>query len=202
MKKNLTYFCFLFFIIFYTTNSSANSSDVKNWLKYEIDQIINLYKNDEISAEVKLNAIKETINKSFAGKSIAKFVVGNKWDEASEEVRENFVELFKEHLSLTVGSLMQSYSNQKYELIDATEVKKGLFKIDMELTFNEQKTLVTWGVKEHKNKFYVMDLIIADISLMRAKRSEFSSVLKKKNLKELNIILKDQNLESYNNLIN
>ena len=47
-----------------------------------------------------------------------------------------------------------------------------------------------------------MDLIIADISLMRAKRSEFSSVLKKKNLKELNIILKDQNLESYNNLIN
>ncbi len=202
MKKNLTHIFLLFFVLFYANNSFANSSDVKNWLKNEIDQIINLYKNDDISAEVKLNAIKETINKSFAGKSIAKFVVGNKWDEASEEVRNNFVELFKEHLYLTVGSLMQSYSNQTYELIEAVEVKKGLFKIDMELTFNEQKTLVTWGVKQHKNKYYVMDLIIADISLMRAKRSEFSSVLKKKSLNELNIILKDQNLESYNNLIN
>ena len=78
------------------------------------------------------------------------------------------------------------------------------YLIDIEIEQNEQKTIVTWRVKESKNKFYVIDLIVADVSLVVTKRAEFSSMLKKvdNNLGELNNLLKDQNLQSYNKLIN
>ena len=99
---------------------------------------------------------------------------------------------------------MQGYSNQTFTVIDSREDKnQGVYLIDIEIEQNEQKTLVTWRVKESKNKFYVIDLIVADVSLVVTKRAEFSSMLKKvdNNLKELNTLLEEQNLQSYNKLI-
>ena len=73
----------------------------------------------------------------------------------------------------------------------------------MEVLSETNKILITWRVKESKNKFYVIDLIVADISLVLTKRSEFNSMLKKINydLKILNETLTNQNELSYNKLI-
>ena len=55
------------------------------------------------------------------------------------------------------------------------------------------------NLKEAKNRFYVIDLLLADISLVVTKRSEFNSMLKKVNydLKVFNETLKNQNNSSY-----
>ena len=89
-------------------------------------------------------------------------------------------------------------------LSNLSQIKNDVNLIDMEISHNDQKTIVTWRVKEAREKFYVIDLLVADISLVITKRSEFSSMLKKvnNNLAELNILLKNQNVESYDNLVN
>ena len=98
---------------------------------------------------------------------------------------------------------MEGYSNKTFEIVTAKEDKnQGVYLIDMEISHNDQKTLITWRVKESKDKFYVIDLIIADISLVITKRAEFSSMLKSKSLSEINSLLKVQNAESYHKLIN
>ena len=76
--------------------------------------------------------------------------------------------------------------------------------VDMEIYTDTGSLLVTWRVKQSKNRFYVIDLIVADISLVVTKRDEFNSLLKNVdyNLKEFNILLKNQNEESYNKVIN
>ena len=63
--------------------------------------------------------------------------------------------------------------------------------------------LVTWRVKKSKNRNYVIDLIVADISLVVTKRSEFNSMLKKVdyNMVEFNNILSAQNETSYSIII-
>ena len=64
--------------------------------------------------------------------------------------------------------------------------------------------LVTWRVKKSKDNYFVIDLIVADISLVVTKRSEFNSMLKKidGNLNALNDILRLQNESSYSIVIN
>ena len=54
-----------------------------------------------------------------------------------------------------------------------------------------------------KDRFFVIDLIVADISLVVTKRSEFNSMLKKvdNNLSKFNDVLFDQNQESYQKII-
>ncbi|MBI29285.1 MAG: hypothetical protein CFH21_00431 [Alphaproteobacteria bacterium MarineAlpha5_Bin11] len=204
MRKVLLYFISLF-IIFNTQYANANKDNAKNWLNNEIKKIIDMYRNDDIDTITKLDAIESAINNSFAGTGIARYVAGEAWKISSKELQDEFVILFKEHLYLTIGSLMQGYSNQEYELTDSRNDKnEGVYLIDMEIRQNDQKTMVTWRIKESKTRFYVIDLIVADISLVYTKKDEFKSLLKKvdNNLAELNMLLKKQNIESYNNLVN
>ena len=195
----------IFFILFFQNSVNADKLKAKAWLNTEITKIIELYKDENTPIEIRLDAIEEAINKSFAGTGIARFVVGKIWEQSTELEQQRFVTLFKEHLYLTIGSLMQGYSNQNFQLIDSHEDKnQGVYLIDMEIEHSDQKTEVTWRVKKAKNKYYVIDLLVADISLVITKRAEFNSMLNKVNndLSELNLLLIKQNSESYNNLIN
>jgi len=100
--------------------------------------------------------------------------------------------------------MMQGYSNQKYKLINNKfDSKNKVSLIDMEILNQNSNFIVTWRVKKSKDRFFVIDLIVADISLVVTKRSEFNSMLKNVNnsLNELNILLDKQNQKSYKKLI-
>ena len=76
--------------------------------------------------------------------------------------------------------------------------------INMKIYNDTGNLLVMWRVKKSKDRYFVIDLIVADISLVVTKRSEFNSMLKKidENLSELNDILRLQNESSYSIIIN
>ena len=69
----------------------------------------------------------------------------------------------------------------------------------MNIEYDTGSLLFTWRVKESKDRFFVIDLIVADISLVVTKRSEFNSMLKKvdNDLSKFNEVLFDQNQISY-----
>ena len=147
--------------------------------------------------------IENTINQNFAGAGIAKFVAGRAWSAAEKEDKKNYIKLFKLHLALNIASMMQGYSNQSYSLIGTHETTNDVFLIDMEVFDDINKFIIVWRVKKSKDRYYIIDLLVADVSLVITKRSEFNSMLKKidYDLKVFNETLKKQNETSYNKLI-
>jgi len=196
------FFILITFFIFFSKNLYAD--EASNWLKKEIDIILESYKNKNISNEKRFLLIENTVNYNFAGAGIAKFVSGDAWSAAKKDIKKEYIKLFKRHLALSIASMMQGYFNQQYELVNTTyDSKNKVSLINMEI-FNDIGSLViTWRVKQSKERFYVIDLLVADISLVVTKRSEFNSMLKNVNynLKELNVLLEKQNNESYIKLI-
>ena len=196
-------FFLLIFLFFLSTNLEAKT-DAKSWLKKEIDIILAAYQNENLPNENKFLMIEQTINNNFAGAGIAKFVSGKAWSDSSKEVKKKYINLFKRHLALNIASMMQGYSNQTYSLKDSKYIEKNKVSlIDMEIISDTNSILVTWRVKKSKDRFFVIDLVIADISLVETKRSEFNSMLKSVdyNLDEFNQILEDQNNLSYAKII-
>ena len=201
MKKKLL----LIFFIFLLNSNVLSANEPVNWLKNEIDKILFSYQNNDLPNENRFLMIEQTINNNFAGTGIAKFVAGEAWSEASKDVKKKYVVNFKRHLALNIASMMQSYSNQKYTLSEAKiDTKNNIILIDMEIFSETGSVVVTWRVKESKGRFFIIDLIVADISLVVTKRSEFNSLLKSVdyNLDKFNQILLDQNNESYSKIIN
>jgi len=181
------------------------AGEAEDWLKKEIDKIIISYQNPDLPNENRFLMIEQTINNNFAGAGIAKFVSGKSWESASKETKKEYIKLFKRHLALNIASLMQGYSNQKYKLTNSNyDQKNKVSLIDMEIYSDTGTIQVTWRVKKSKDRYFVIDLLVADISLVVTKRSEFNSMLKtvNYNLKELNNKLADQNESSYNKIIN
>ena len=200
----MSFLCKVFFILFLST-TTLFANEASDWLKTEIDIILDAYKNTSISNVDRFNLIEETINKNFAGKAIGKFVAGKAYSSALQKTQEEYILLFKKHLALNIASIMRGYSNQEYKLINSKyDEKNKVSLIDMEIKSDTNKIKVTWRVKKHKDRFFVIDFIVADISLIQTKRSEFNSKLKKMdgNLSELNDVLRSQNESSYSMIIN
>ena len=184
---------------------SVNANEAKNWLNKEIDIIISAYQNNSLPNENKFLMVENTINNNFAGTGIAKFVAGKSWNATSKEVKIEYIKLFKRHLALNISSMMQGYSNQEYQLTNSSyDEKNKVTLIDMEIFSDTGSIQVTWRVKKSKDRFFVIDLLVADISLVVTKRSEFNSMLKTVdyNLSELNKKLISQNESSYQKIIN
>ena len=182
MKK--IYIILLFFLI--CTNAKANN--VSTWLGNEIDSILNAYKNDSLTKIEKFNYIENTVNDNFAGTGIAKFVAGKAWATADQETK------------------MKWYSGQSYSFVNIIEDDQyKVIIVDMEIKdeTSSMSMIVRWRIKQSKEKYYVIDLLIADISLIITKRSEFNSALKKNDydLKIFNNILKEQNEISYSKIV-
>jgi len=194
----------IIFFIFFTT-SQLYADDASNWLKTEVDFILEAYRNSDISNEKRFSIIENTVNYNFAGTGIAKFVSGEAWKKADKETKEKYVKFFKKHLALNIASLMQGYANQEYSLINSKyDSKNKVSLIDMNIFTNSSSITLTWRVKQSKERFYIIDLLVADISLVVTKRSEFNSMLKKVNndLETLSELLHKQNEESYKLLTN
>ena len=169
----------VFFILLLSTTPLI-ADEASNWLKKEIDVILDAYKNTSISKVDRFYLIEDTINNNFAGKAIGKFVAGKAYSSALQKTQEEYILLFKKHLALNIASIMQGYSNQEYKLINSKyDEKNKVSLIDMEIKSDTNKIKVTWRIKKHKDRFFVIDLIVADISLFEMKRSEFNSMLKK-----------------------
>jgi len=197
------FFLIIFFLFIFVNKVFAD--EASNWLQKEIDLILNSYKNLNMSNETRFLMIEDTINYNFAGAGIAKFVSGDAWSDAQKNAKKEYIKLFKRHLALNIASMMQSYSNQKYQLVNAKyDSKNKVSLINMEILNETGSLFVTWRVKKSKERYYVIDLLIADISLVVTKRSEFNSMLKtvNYNLSEFNKILNNQNEISYKKIIN
>jgi len=194
----------IIFFIFLTTNQ-LYADESSEWLKSEIDFILEAYKNSDISKEKKFLMIENTVNYNFAGTGIAKFISGEAWKDASKETKKKYIKFFKRHLALNIASIMQGYANEEYSLITSKyDSKNKVSLIDMNIFTKSNSITITWRVKKSKERFYIIDLLVADISLVVTKRSEFNSMLKNvnNNLEIFSELLNKQNEESYNLLIN
>ena len=196
---------FLVFIFIILLSLSLKASEASDWLKQEVDKILIAYQDPNLPNENRFLLIEQTINNNFPGKSIAINIAKQSYKKANEDTRSNYIDLFKRHLALNIASLMQGYSNQKYELTDSRyDEKNKVNYIDMEVYLDTGEMIVTWRVLKHKERYFVIDLIISGISLYETKRSEFNSMLKNvdNDLAKLNEELQKINESSYQKIIN
>ena len=195
---------FFVFFYFFLSSSAILGDEASNWLNKEIDIILSSYQNENLPNENRFLMVEQTINNNFAGAGIAKFVSGNAWNPTSKETKKEYIKHFKRHLALSIAFLMQGYSNQKYSLVNSKyDEKNKVSMIVMEIYSDANTIQVTWRVKKSKDRYFVIDLLVADISLVVTKRSEFNSMLKKVdyNLAAFNKKLASQNEASYQKII-
>ena len=165
----------------------------KNFIKAMTEDAISMLTVKDIKRFERARRFRTLMNKNFAIKGIAKFVLGRYWRKASEEQQEEYLRLFEDLMVVTYSYRFEKYSGEKL-LIKGAEIrseKDAIVHTTMVKANNATKPLkVAWRVRGKGETFTIIDVMVEGISLIMTQKSEFASFIKQ-NGGKLDALLKE-----------
>jgi len=181
MKK--IFFIIIFLIFGITQNSLAYSSDPKQFIQEIVDETKKILV-DSNSKEFKTKKLSEIALKTVDIKGVAYYTLGNYKKELNDKQMEEYLDLFEKYFLKTFTSRLTDYSEPKIDVISA-EVLNPKYTIVKSLLLGTDKkpeVKIEWRVyTKNPDKPLIRDLIIEGLSLARAEKEQFSSVIETNN---------------------
>ena len=193
MKK--IFFIIIFLIFELTQNSFAYSSDPKQFIQEIVDETKKILV-DSNSKEFKTKKLSEIALKTVDIKGVAYYTLGNYRKELNDKQMQEYLNLFEKYFLKTFTSRLTDYSEPKIDVLSA-EVLNPKYTIVKSLLLGTDKkpeVNIEWRVyTKNPDKPLIRDLIIEGLSLARAEKEQFASVIETNNgdITKLFITLKE-----------
>jgi len=127
------------------------------------------------------------VNERFDFTEMSKMTLGRAWKERSDEEKNEFERLFADLLKNTYIGRIEAYSDEKVEYAkeifsrndpDRARVYTNILK-------NSHTIPINYSLKREGEEWFVYDVIIEGVSLVRNYRTEFGRILSKENFSGL-----------------
>ena len=177
MKKKI--FIVLLLILGLTQKSFAYSSDPKQFIQEIVDEAKKILV-DSNSKEFKTKKLSEMALKTVDIKGVAYYTLGSYRKELNDEQMQEYLRLFEKYFLKTFSSRLTDYSDPKIDVLSA-EVKNEKYTIVKSVLLATDKkpaVNIEWRVyTKNPDKPLIRDLIIEGLSLARAEKEQFASVI-------------------------
>ena len=190
-RMNLAkYICVIFMAAFvlYGSKTSANSDalavDAQKFVENISNKALKVITNKKLSDMDKEERLVNIFERSVDTKWVAKFVTGRYWREFSDEQKKEYLKSYKDFLISSYIPKFKEYTNQKILFDKSTKEDTNDYLVETRITqVNQPSIKVSYKVKRGDDgKFIVYDIIAEGVSLITTQRSEFTSILSRKNI--------------------
>ncbi|MCH7937252.1 MAG: ABC transporter substrate-binding protein [Proteobacteria bacterium] len=157
------------------------SDGAKKFIEILTTDAISMLTVENISKTERADRFRRLMNKNFAIKGIAKFVLGRHWRKASEAEKKEYLLLFEDLLVVTYADRFAKYSGEKL-LVNESEVRgKGdaLVHTIMIRVDGAKPLKVAWRVRGKAGNYKIVDIMVEGISMVVTQKSEFASFIRK-----------------------
>ncbi len=153
------------------------SQYITNLSQTAIDQL----SPDDISAAERAERARKLLEKNFAGRDLARFVLGRYWRVASEQQRERFITLLREVALTRFLPTFQHLSMDRVtiERAIADPQAKGVARVITRVDVPDRAPVkLAWRVRPTDGgDFEIVDIMAEGVSMAITLRSEYSSVI-------------------------
>lgn len=198
MKKINAVIILLFFLISAAgVNASAMEEPTKSF-SLKIDKVIEILKaqkNSQIEKEKAKKEIWNIVNGVFDFRTISMRTVGRPWKEFSEQEQTDFVDAFSELLGTSYLSRIESYNDETITYLsqEIQEADKAVIKTA--IIRKNGNVPLEYNVLKKNSDWFIYDVKVEGISLVKNYRTQFSSFLAKKKPADLIKRLREKNIE-------
>ncbi|NTV14592.1 MAG: ABC transporter substrate-binding protein [Desulfobulbaceae bacterium] len=152
-------------------------------IKSTVTGIIGVMQSKELGKPDKKNARREKImayvSQRFDFEEISKQTLAGKWRELSPDQRKNFERLFSELLKNTYIGRVEAYSDEviqfEKEVFDGDQRSKVM--VYTKVVKNNQEIPINYKLMAKNDDWFVYDVVIEGVSLVRNYRTEFARIL-------------------------
>ena len=159
--------------------SFAYSKDPKQFIQEIVDEAKKILVNSN-SKEFKTKKLSEMALKTVDIKGVAYYTLGSYRKELNDEQMQEYLRLFEKYFLKTFSSRLTDYSDPKIDVLSA-EVKNEKYTIVKSVLLATDKkpaVNIEWRVyTKNPDKPLIRDLIIEGLSLARAEKEQFASVI-------------------------
>jgi phospholipid transport system substrate-binding protein len=159
------------------------------------DAVIAVLQEKGLSADVKREKIRGIVEGYVDFQTMSRLVLARNWSGLDDAKKKQFVEEFKQHLSVTYGKNVESYNNEKVQITGERDEGRGDWTVQSKILRPQGggDILVDYRLRKMNGEWKVIDLVIERVSLVSSFRSQFQEVMANGGIDRLLELLREKN---------
>ena len=159
------------------------------------NQVIGVLKNPQLDSQQKRTEIQNIAYGVIDFPTLCKLVLARNWPKFSPAQRDEFQEEFKQHLSMTYGRNVDSYKNEKVQILGERPEQHDDVTVQTKIVRGgSDDVLVDYRLRKTTDgQWKIIDVIIEGVSLVSNFRSQFQDVVSNGGPDRLLALLKEKN---------
>ena len=148
-----------------------------------------------LSSEEKRHRIEDLAYANIDFETMSRLVLARNWGRLSAAQQAEFVRLFKEHLALTYGRSIESYNNEKVEVVGERDEGRGDWTVKTKILRGggNADVLVDYRLRQENDAWRIIDVVIERVSLVANFRSQFQEIMGSGGPAKLLDVLREKN---------
>jgi phospholipid transport system substrate-binding protein len=182
-----------FLALFAQTASTADSP--RDLVRKLSDAVIAVLQEKNLSADAKREKIRGIVQDYVDFTTMSRLVLARNWSGLDDSKKAAFTEEFKQHLSVTYGRNVETYNNEKVEIVGDRDEGRGDWSVQTKILRPQGggDILVDYRLRQIDGEWKVIDLIIERVSLVSNYRSQFQEVMANGGIDKLLQLLREKN---------
>ena len=191
MKKILLFKFFILSILI--SKTYGFEKEAEQLIQSTTDRAKAIILNKDIKLIDKKSKIEEIALQVVDVDGLGRFTLGSYRKELNGDQLKKYVKTFRIFFVKNISSRLQNYSNQNLKVIGSKKISDNYVLVNSKMTSqkDQQEIRIDWRVFKIKQKLVIRDLVVEGLSIAKAQREEFNSILSNKGFDSLIASLED-----------
>ena len=163
-------------------------------VKLRINQLLDVLRDPalqgESTEELKKQKIWSIFDKTFDYIEFSKRTLSRTWNKLKPDQREEFTRLYKALLDKVYMDRILAYTDQEFVFGKERTLAQNRVEVESKIVSGSNNTPIHFRMVLKDGKWWVYDIVIEGISLVRNYRSQFKRIIKKESLEGMFEILR------------
>ena len=160
-------------------------------------QVIEILKDKSLDTAARRRRVEDVSNQHFDFDVISRLALARNWATLSPEQQTRFIEEFRQHLSVTYGRNLDSYSIEKVVILGDREEQRGDWSVKTKIARGggNDDIMVDYRLRKVANgdEWKIIDVTIESVSLVANFRSQFQEIMASGGADRLLTLLAEKN---------
>lgn len=177
----------VFFLALFFVSNPVLANDFEKRAQQHVqnlgDKAIEAIVESQNDPQERRQDFRRLLDNYFHVPTIARFAMGRYWADASQEQRDDYLDLFKTMVVEIYAQRFDDYGDQTLAVSGARTAGSGDVLVEAEIVFSDESKNIPlkWRVREFNGQPLIIDLVVEGVSMSVTQRSDFNSVLQNNN---------------------
>jgi phospholipid transport system substrate-binding protein len=147
-------------------------------VKSTVDQVIDVLRNSPAEGDARRAILSRLIRARFDFNIMSQRTLGPYWRQASAEEKKEFVQLYSDLLEASYIGRIEAYTNETVSY-DSEQIEGNRAVVETVIHSGNTNIPIDYRMVQQKDGWFVYDVIVEDISLIRNYRSSYGEIVRR-----------------------